>query len=185
MKKICVVMMLLSLIIPLFAADTLGSKQAQDIVGFVDMVHVLTVTPSTNNTFDVKTTDVQQKDGVTGLLIGTWSVMTNYPNATLKITAAPLKLSTDTTKVIPYQLGIQYPDTNSTTKVAFVNCDGTANVDWSKGNYALPYITLSDDANDKIVSCTDMGLYVRIRTTTGDIAVGTYNGSISFTLSST
>ena len=120
-KLVCVLAMVL-ISLTLWAADStprlnVSATTALDISTYMGDVANVSVVPE-GMPFDVMGSDVWWKTGniddYVGRRIATWSLRTNSTNKQLSITAHPLALETDTTKIINYRLtfGTYFYDEN-------------------------------------------------------------------------
>lgn len=120
MRKLMCILILVFISLAVWAADptpklNVSATTALDISTFMGDVANVSIVPE-GMPFDVMGSDVWWKTGniddYVGRKIATWSLRTNSTNKRLSITAHPLALETDGSKIINYRLtfGVYYYD---------------------------------------------------------------------------
>jgi len=120
MRKLVCVLIMVFISLAVWAADptpklNVSATTALDISTFMGDVANVSIVPE-GMPFDVMGSDVWWKTGniddYVGRKIATWSLRTNSTNKRLSITAHPLALETDGSKIINYRLtfGVYYYD---------------------------------------------------------------------------
>ena len=123
MRKLMCILILVFISLAVWAADptpklNVSATTALDISTFMGDVANVSIVPE-GMPFDVMGSDVWWKTGniddYVGRKIATWSLRTNSTNKRLSITAHPLALETDGSKIINYRLtfGVYFYDSNT------------------------------------------------------------------------
>lgn len=123
MRKLVCVLIMVFISLAVWAADptpklNVSATTALDISTFMGDVANVSIVPE-GMPFDVMGSDVWWKTGniddYVGRKIATWSLRTNSTNKRLSITAHPLALETDGSKIINYRLtfGVYFYDSNT------------------------------------------------------------------------
>ena len=190
MRKTVAILLVLLLSLPLFSLTKKDSKQ--DIYGFIDEFVDIQVSDFLYNSsngnkgidFNIeKETNYRYLIAptvtplsVTGLKVGTFSVLASHPGYTLVVTHDKLTQAADPSVKYDYELGVSYSIGGATyTRICLATND-PANADSDHK------ISISLRSGDSVVMIQDAGIYFRM--TNGNVvnSVGNYTSTVTFTL---
>ena len=190
MRKTVVILLVLLLSLPLFSLTKRDSKQ--DIYGFIaEFVDIqvsdflyqssngnkgidFNIERETNYRYLIAPTVTPLS--VTGLKVGTFSVLASHPGYTLVVTHDKLTQAADPSVKYDYELGVSYSIGGTTyTRICLATND-PANADSDHK------ISISLRSGDSVVMIQDAGIYFRM--TNGEVvnSVGNYTSTVTFTL---